>query len=242
MQLEGKAALVTGASRGIGRAVAIALADAGCDVVVSYRASEHEAHEVVSRIESKGRRALTVQADLANLGGVVGLAERALSAFGTIDILINNAGINPRFPLDAIRPDDWNRVLAVNLTAPFLLTQQILPGMRARRWGRIIMLSSIAAQTGGVIGPHYAASKAGLHGLAHSYANLLAHEGITANMVAPALIDTDMIRNNSAVTPDLLPVKRFGTVDEVAEVVVMLAANGYITGQTINVNGGWYMS
>jgi 3-oxoacyl-[acyl-carrier protein] reductase len=242
MQLEGRIALVTGASRGIGRAVAVALADAGCDIVVSYRASEDRAQEVVSRIESTGRRARTVQADLASPDGVARLAERALSALGRIDILVNNAGINPRFPLDAITPDDWNQVLAVNLTAPFLLTQLILPGMRARRWGRIIMLSSIAAQTGGVIGPHYAASKAGLHGLAHSYANLLANEGITANVVAPALIDTDMIRNNPAITPDLLPVKRFGTADEVAEAVVMLAANGYITGQTLNVNGGWHMS
>ena len=242
MGLEGRVALITGASRGIGRAVAVALADAGCNIGVSYRASDDEAREVVARIESKGRRALSIQADLAKPDEVTRLAERALSALGAIDILINNAGINPRFPLDGIRSDDWNHVLAVNLTAPFLLTQLVLPGMRARRWGRIIMLSSIAAQTGGVIGPHYAASKAGLHGLVHSYANLLANEGITANVVAPALIDTDMIRNNPAITPELVPVKRFGTTDEVADVVVMLAANGYITGQTINVNGGWYMS
>jgi 3-oxoacyl-[acyl-carrier protein] reductase len=104
------------------------------------------------------------------------------------------------------------------------------------------MLSSIAAQTGGVIGPHYAASKAGLHGLVHSYANLLAREGITVNAIAPALIETDLIRGNPRINPGLLPVGRFGTAEEAAQAAVLLACNGYITGQTINVNGGWYMS
>jgi 3-oxoacyl-[acyl-carrier protein] reductase len=133
-------------------------------------------------------------------------------------------------------------VLTANLTSVFLLTQAVLPGMRLRSWGRLIMLSSIAAQTGGVIGPHYAASKAGMLGLVHSYANLLAKENITANAIAPALIETDMIRNNPKIQPTLLPVGRFGTAEEVAQAVVLLATNGYITGQTINLNGGWYMS
>jgi 3-oxoacyl-[acyl-carrier protein] reductase len=114
--------------------------------------------------------------------------------------------------------------------------------MRQRRWGRLIFLSSVAAQVGGVVGPHYAASKAGLAGLAHAYAALLAREGITANVIAPALIDTEMVRNNPRARPDLIPLGRFGTVEEVADLVVSLAANGYITGQTINVNGGWHMS
>ena len=242
MQLKDKVALISGASRGIGRAAAGALADAGCHIVVSYRASDDAAGDVVAQVQSKGRRAVAVKADLSKPEEVARLVGRAVSEFGTIDILVNNAGINPRFPLEAIGAAEWNHVLAVNLTAPFLLTQLALPMMRARRWGRLIMMSSVAAQTGGVIGPHYAASKAGLHGLVHSYATLLAKEGITANAIAPALIDTDMIRNNPAVTPELLPVQRFGTAQEVAEVVVMLARNGYITGQTINVNGGWYMS
>ena len=242
MQLKDKVALITGASRGIGRAAAGALADAGCHIVVSYRASDDAAGEVVTQVQSTGRRAVAVKADLSKPEEVARLVGRAVSEFGTIDILVSNAGINPRFPLEAIGAAEWNHVLAVNLTAPFLLTQLALPMMRARRWGRLIMMSSVAAQTGGVIGPHYAASKAGLHGLVHSYATLLAKEGITANAIAPALIDTDMIRNNPAVTSELLPVQRFGTAPEVAEVVVMLARNGYITGQTINVNGGWYMS
>jgi 3-oxoacyl-[acyl-carrier protein] reductase len=124
----------------------------------------------------------------------------------------------------------------------FLMTQAVLPAMRAQRWGRIINLPSVAAQVGGVIGPHYAASKAGAIGLTHSYASLLAKEGITVNAIAPALIATDMVADLPKSHHDAIPVGRLGRVEEVAAVVVMLATNGYITGQTINVNGGWYMS
>ena len=123
----------------------------------------------------------------------------------------------------------------------FLVTQAMLPKMRAAQWGRIINLSSVAAQTGGVVGPHYAASKAGILGLTHSYAHLLAKEGITVNAIAPALIETEMVTNNPNARPDLIPVGRFGTVEETAGVAVTLAQNGYITGQTINVTG-WYMT
>ena len=159
----------------------------------------------------------------------------------TLGILVNNAGVLARRRWTTwIRPS--GNTIRTNLSSAFYVTHAALPGMRARRWGRIIVLSSIAAQTGGVIGPHYAASKAGLLGLVHSYANLFAKDGITANAIAPALIETDMIRNNPSVTPDLIPMKRFGTAGEVAAVALMLAANGYISGQTINVNGGWYMS
>jgi 3-oxoacyl-[acyl-carrier protein] reductase len=161
---------------------------------------------------------------------------------GAVEILINNAGINPSQALESIGTQEWERVLRTNLTSAFLVSQAVLPGMRARRWGRLIMISSVAAQTGGIIGPHYAASKAGMIGLMHSYANLLATEGITANAIAPALIETDMIRGNPKIKPQILPVGRFGLAEEVALAAVMLARNGYITGQTINVNGGWYMS
>jgi 3-oxoacyl-[acyl-carrier protein] reductase len=133
-------------------------------------------------------------------------------------------------------------VIAVNLTSSFLVTQAVLPSMRARRWGRLIFISSAAAQVGGIVGPHYAASKAGMLGLMRSYANLLAKEGITSNAIAPALIETDMVRQNLNAKPDRIPVGRFGDVDENAEVAVMLARNGYTTGQTIHVNGGWYMT
>ena len=124
----------------------------------------------------------------------------------------------------------------------FLMTQAVLPAMRKRRWGRIINLSSVAAQLGGVIGPHYAASKAGCLGLTHSYAALLAKEGITVNAIAPALIETEMVASNPRARSDIIPIGRFGEVEEVAEVALLLARNGYITGQTVNINGGWYMS
>jgi 3-oxoacyl-[acyl-carrier protein] reductase len=123
-----------------------------------------------------------------------------------------------------------------------LVTQAVLPGMRSRRWGRLIHLSSVAAQLGGVVGPHYAASKAGIIGLSHAYANQLAKEGITSNAIAPALVETEMVTANLYASPDRIPIGRFGTVEETAEVAVMLARNGFITGQTINVNGGLYMS
>jgi 3-oxoacyl-[acyl-carrier protein] reductase len=240
--LAGRVALVTGGSRGIGRAIALALARAGCDLAVGYYRTGDAAHEVAATITSLGPRALAVGANVANEDEVRWMVRDVEGALGPIDVLVNNAGIAKPQPLDVIGLDDWREVMDTNLTSAFLVTQAVLPSMRARQWGRIIMLSSVAAQLGGVIGPHYAASKAGMLGLTHSYAALLAKEGITANAIAPALVETDMIRNNPNVRPDLLPVGRFGDVEEVADVVVMLARNGYITGQTINVNGGWYPS
>ena len=147
-----------------------------------------------------------------------------------------------RCPWDALTVDDFDAALAVNLRSAFLVTQAFLPGMRRLGRGRIVYLSSVAAQVGGVVGPHYAASKAGLHGLAHAYASILAKEGVTANVVAPALIETEMVTNNPRARPDLIPVGRFGRVEEVADLVVAVAANAYLTGQTVNVNGGWYFS
>ncbi len=240
--LMGKVALVTGASRGIGRAVALALAAAGCDVAVNYHRAADEAEAVSAEIGKLGRRAVALQANVADASEVERLATVAEQVLGPIDILINNAGIGRRQPLEEITLSDWEEILRVNLTSSFLVTQAVLPGMRQRRWGRIVMISSVAAQLGGVIGPHYAASKAGQIGLMHSYAALLAKEGITANAIAPALIETDMVTGNPALQPDRIPVGRFGRVEEVAEIVVMLARNAYVTGQTINANGGWYMS
>jgi len=240
--LKGRVALVTGGSRGIGRSIALALAGAGARVAVNYRVEAKAAAEVVRAITGAGGAAVALQADVADPAAVTGLVEGAEAALGPLDILVNNAGVIIKSPLDALTAGVWDDTLRINLSSAFHMTQAVLPGMRARRWGRIIMLSSVAAQTGGVVGPHYAASKAGLIGLAHSYASLLATEGITANTISPALIDTDMVRTNPAATPALIPIGRFGAADEVASIAVLLASNGYITGQTFNVNGGWYMS
>jgi len=240
--LEGRVALITGASRGIGHAAALALSEVGAKVAVNYYASEDCALDLVKQITGRGGVAIAAKADVSQAAEVSRLVETVSRELGRVDVLVNNAGINPSKPLDQLTEDDWNRVIAINLSSAFLVSQAVLPGMREQRWGRIIMLSSVAAQMGGVIGPHYAASKAGMIGLAHSYAALLAKEGITANAIAPALIETDMIRGNDRIKPELLPVGRFGQVSEVTDAIVLLATNGYISGQTLNINGGWYMS
>ncbi len=240
--ITGKVALVTGASRGIGRAIAVALARAGADVAVNYRCREEQAEAAVREIRMLGRRAVAVRADVSDCAEADRLVSATEAELGGIGILVNNAGVTRPQPLEEITERDWDDLVAINLKSCFLVTQAALPGMRERRWGRIINLSSVAAQTGGVVGPHYAASKAGMIGLTHSYAALLAKEGITANAIAPALVATEMVNCNPRARADLIPVGRFGDVDEVAEVAVMLARNAYLTGQTINVNGGWYMS
>jgi 3-oxoacyl-[acyl-carrier protein] reductase len=240
--LTGRLALVTGGNRGIGRAVALALAGAGADVAIGYHARTADAEETTRAIAALGRKAIAIQADVARADDIRRMIDTTRRELGDVDVLINNAGIIRPQPLDAITEQDWHELIAANLTSVFLATQAVLPAMRARGWGRIINLSSVAAQLGGVVGPHYAASKAGLHGLTHSYAALLAKEGITVNTIAPALIKTEMVTSNPRARADLLPVGRFGEVDEVADVALMLVRNGYITGQTINVNGGWYMS
>ncbi len=240
--LSGKIALVTGASRGIGRAIAIALGKAGADVAVNYRSRDAEAEATCAIIQQHGTRALAVRANVSRSAAVVQMVVAIELKLGPVDILVNNAGIVSAKPLPDITEADWDEMLAVNLKSAFLVTQQVLPGMRSRGWGRIMFLSSVAAQTGGITGPHYAASKAGVLGLTHSYARHLFKEGITANALAPALIETDMVTGNLQAKPSAIPIGRFGTPEEVATVAVMLAKDGFITGQTINVNGGWYMS
>ncbi len=189
-----------------------------------------------------GRRVIAVQADVSSSEQVKKMATRVEQELGPVNILVNNAAMmRPQKPED-ITEADWDEHINVNLKSAFLVTQAFLPKMREQRWGRIINISSVAAQIGGLVGPHYAASKAGMLGLTRAYAQVLAKEGITVNSVCPALIDTEMVRSNPRANPGLIPVGRFGTVEEVASVVLMLAENGYMTGQTVNVNGGWYVS
>jgi 3-oxoacyl-[acyl-carrier protein] reductase len=240
--LAGRVALVTGGSRGIGRAIALALAATGASVAVNYLSRRREADEVVSGIRQLGRQALAVQADIRLASDVERLVDATTTGLGPILILVNNAGIARPLPLGDITEQDWDEVVDTNLKSCFLVTQACLNTMRTRHWGRIINISSVAAHLGGVVGPHYAASKAGMIGLAHYYALALVKDGITANTISPALIETEMVTSNPKARPDLIPVGRFGKPEEVADIVVMLARNGYITGQTIHANGGWYMS
>ncbi|MEA3163120.1 MAG: 3-oxoacyl-[acyl-carrier protein] reductase, partial [Verrucomicrobiota bacterium] len=240
--LIGKIALVTGASRGIGRAVALSLAAAGADVAINFRVAREEADSLADEIEKLGRRCLTIQADVSKGPEVERLVSAVQTELGPVSVLVNNAGIARLQPLEEITEVDWGEVVDVNLKSAFLMIQACLPDFRRQKWGRIVNISSVAAQLGGIVGPHYAASKAGLHGLTHYYARALAKEGITANSVAPALIETDMIADNPAATPDLIPIGRIGQVQEVADVVMLAVSNGYLTGQTLSVNGGLYMT
>ena len=237
-----KTALVTGGNRGIGAAISLALAKAGCDVAVNFRSRTEEAEKICAEIRGVGRRAIAVQADVSSSDQVRKMAERVERELGTVNILINNAAMTRPQKVEDITEADWDEMIDVNLKSAFLVTQAFLPGMRKQQWGRIVNISSAAAQVGGLVGPHYAASKAGMLGLARAYASALMKEGITVNSVCPALIDTEMVRSNPRAKPELIPVGRFGSVDEVASVVMMLVGNGYMTGQTVNVNGGWYMS
>ncbi len=239
VDLQGKIALVTGASRGIGRAIAIALARCGADVAVNYRTQKGEAQVTMQQITSQGRRAIGVQADVSRSPEVARMIASIEKDLGPVDILVNNAGIALHQNIEETREADWDEVLAVNLKSVFLVTQAVLPGMRRRRWGRIINISSGAAQTGGVVGLHYTASKAGMEGLTRAYALRLVKEGITANVVAPVLIETDMMPDTEG-RRKLIPLGRLGQPDEVAEAVIFLVGNGYMTGQTIHLSGGLY--
>lgn len=239
-RLEGRIAVVTGGSRGIGRAIALALADAGADVAVVYRGNEAAAYQVRDLIMGAGRRCVALQCDVSRDADVRSLVERVHRDLGGISIVVNNAGIGGMRSMDNIEERDWDEMLAVNLKGAFLVTQGALHDMRGSRWGRIINISSVAAYVGGVVGPHYAASKAGLIGLTHYYAAYLAKEGITVNAIAPGPVSTDMAAALPLLKPEAVPVGRFGTVDEIAAVALMLACNGFITGQTITVDGGRY--
>jgi 3-oxoacyl-[acyl-carrier protein] reductase len=240
--LASRTALVTGASRGIGRAIALALAEAGANVAVNYRERKAEGEETAKAIQAMGRKAVALQADVSGGKAVAELVKKTEAALGPIDILVNNAGVATRRGLDDLTEEDFDRTIATNLKSAFLCTQAVFPGMRARRWGRIINISSGAARGAGVVGAHYNASKAGMEGLTRGYAARLAADGVTVNAVAPSLIATEMIAPHRTENAGRIPVGRLGTGEEVAVAVVMIAANAYMTGQTVAVNGGLHFN
>jgi len=235
--LNGHTALVTGASRGIGAAIALALAEAGAGVAVNYRERAGEADAVVAGIRELGGRAIAIAADVAQAAAVAKLVDHAVAALGPIDILVNNAGMAIVRGIDDLTEADFDQTIAVNLKSAFLCTQAVVPAMRAKKWGRIVNISSGAARGAGAIGVHYNASKAGMEGLTRGYAARLVKEGITVNAVAPSLIETDMMRGRSDLARNI-PVGRLGHPDEVAQAVLMVLGNDYMTGQTIVLNGG----
>ena len=239
--LNGHVALVTGGSRGIGAAIATALAGAGAAVAVNYRQRADEADAVVAQIKGSGGRAIAVGADVSQALAVAELVDHVAFALGPIDILINNAGMAIVRGIDDLTESDFDVTISVNLKSAFLCTQTVLPSMRAKKWGRIVNISSGAARGAGAIGVHYNASKAGLEGLTRGYAARLVKEGITVNAVAPSLIETDMMRGRADLA-SRIPLGRLGQPDEVAQAVLMVLGNDYMTGQTIMLNGGMAFS
>ncbi len=238
VDLAGRVALVTGGSRGIGRAVALALAEAGADVAVNYREQADAAEAVTGLVCAMGRRAIAVAADVSEDAAVNAMLARVDAELGPVGVLVNNAGIALIRGLDDLTEAEFDLTIRVNLKSAFLCTRAVVPAMRACHWGRIVNISSGAARGPGGIGIHYNASKAGLEGLTRGYAARLVRDGITVNAVAPSLILTDMMRERQQEYEKRIPLGRMGTAEEVAEAVLLVVGNAYMTGQTVQLNGG----
>jgi 3-oxoacyl-[acyl-carrier protein] reductase len=240
--LAGRVALVTGASGGIGEAIAGRLGDAGAKLALAYARDATRADELARELGARGVRAITAGADLADRDAALGLVADVERELGPVEVLVANAGAGQRRErIEDVTDSDWDHHLAVNLTAPFVLARRIAPGMRERGFGRILFVSSVAAFTGGIVGPHYAASKAGLHGITHWLASRLAGHGVTVNALAPALIErTGMLPGASDDLSSRIPVGRLGTPDEVADLAVAILRNAYLTNQVVGIDGGIY--
>jgi 3-oxoacyl-[acyl-carrier protein] reductase len=240
--LTGRVALVTGASRGIGAATAVRLAEAGADVAVGCGRNREGAEEVAGKISGLGRRAVVLSGDMADPDVPRRIAAQASERLGPVDVLVANAGTGIRMDLDDVGVAAWDHDMAVNLRAPFLLAQAVAPHMREQGFGRIVFLSSVAAFLGGILSPQYTASKAGLIGLTHNLAATLAARGITVNAITPGLIATDMLTGDPRLDAleRSVPVGRLGQPDEVADLIVAVVGNAYMTGQTVSVDGGRY--
>ena len=245
-RLRGQVAIVTGASRGIGRAIALALAAEGANVVVNYASSSTAAEEVVAKINSMGCEAVALQADVSQAEQVDNLLNSVMEKWGRFDVLVNNAGITRDTLLLRMKPEDWQAVIDLNLTGVFLCTRGVSKIMLKQRSGRIINITSVAGQMGNPGQANYSAAKAGVIGFTKTIAKELSSRGITVNAVAPGFIETDMTSNlKSEEILKFIPLGRYGKAEEVAGMVRFLAADSaaaYITGQVFNVDGGMVMA
>ena len=246
-RLKGKVAIITGASRGIGRATALALAMEGANVVVNYAKSSGAAVEVVAEIVAAGGSGMALQADVSKAEEVDTLVKEVMEKWSRIDILVNNAGITRDNLLLRMKPDDWQSVIDLNLTGVFLCTRAVSKIMLKQKSGRIINVASVSGQMGIPGQANYSAAKAGVIGFTKTVAKELANRGITANLVAPGFIATDMTKDlkNSEEIIKLIPLGRYGKPEEVAGMIRFLAADdaaSYITGQAFNVDGGMVMA
>jgi 3-oxoacyl-[acyl-carrier protein] reductase len=236
-----RVALVTGGSGGIGAALGRRLADAGATLAVHYSSNREAADRIVDDLTARGARATAFAADLRDAAATLGLADAVERSLGPIDLLVANAGLSRPGSYEEIDAEAFDETLAVNLRAPYLLARRVLPGMRSRRFGRILFTSSVAALTGGIVGPHYAASKAGLHGLTHFLSARVAQDGVTVNAIAPALIeDTGMLPGDPGDLAKRIPVGRLGKPEEVADLMMAMLRNGYLTNQIVSIDGGMH--
>lgn len=248
-RLEGKIAVITGASRGIGRAIAIRFTEEGCKVVINYISNDKAALEVEQEVVSNGGQAIKVKADVSNRDAVKAMLAEAYNRFGRIDIIVNNAGILQQKPFESISDDDWDRMFAVCLKGSFIVSQEVLPYFKNQHGGRIINIASMGGQFGGPKAPHYAAAKAGLICFTKSTARIMAEFGVTANCISPGFIKTEMSKREieqiggESIAAKNIPAGRIGIPEDIAAAAVYLASDesSFVTGHVLNVNGGQFM-